>query len=60
MFASVPGIGGSTVLGTGEVALILDVPGLVQRALARQGNGKRLGRASGGPVISQEKQHERV
>jgi two-component system chemotaxis sensor kinase CheA len=46
LFASVPGIGGSTVLGTGEVALIIDVPGLIQRALARQGKNKRGGRAA--------------
>ena len=46
MFASVPGIGGSTVLGTGEVALILDVPTLVQRA--RQSGPKRFNRASVG------------
>lgn len=29
LFARIKGIGGSTILGTGEVALILDVPGLV-------------------------------
>ncbi|MBX9607399.1 MAG: chemotaxis protein CheA [Gammaproteobacteria bacterium] len=32
LFAFLPGISGSTILGTGEVALILDVPGLVKRA----------------------------
>ena len=32
MFAAVPCIGGSTILGTGDVALILDVPALIQRA----------------------------
>jgi two-component system chemotaxis sensor kinase CheA len=37
MFAAVPGIGGSTVLGTGEVALIIDVPGLVARAGGKRG-----------------------
>lgn len=31
LFSGVRGIGGSTILGTGEVALILDVPALVQR-----------------------------
>jgi len=31
MFRQLPGIGGSTILGTGKVALILDVPGLVER-----------------------------
>ena len=32
LFRQLPGIGGSTILGTGHVALILDVPGLVERA----------------------------
>jgi two-component system chemotaxis sensor kinase CheA len=31
LFAGLRGIGGSTILGTGEVALILDVPALVTR-----------------------------
>ncbi|VAW84141.1 Signal transduction histidine kinase CheA [hydrothermal vent metagenome] len=31
MFSHVPGLGGSSILGNGEVALILDVPGLVNR-----------------------------
>ncbi|MGH8583147.1 MAG: chemotaxis protein CheW [Gammaproteobacteria bacterium] len=30
LFQHVDGIGGSTILGTGEVALILDVPGLIK------------------------------
>ena len=33
----VAGIAGSTILGSGEVALILDVPQLVQRAIAHEG-----------------------
>lgn len=32
LFQNLSGISGSTILGTGEVALILDVPNLVQRA----------------------------
>jgi two-component system chemotaxis sensor kinase CheA len=44
LFAAVPGIGGSTVLGSGEVALILDVPSLIQRA--RQSGPKRYSRTS--------------
>jgi two-component system, chemotaxis family, sensor kinase CheA len=32
MFSHVNGIGGSTILGTGEVALILDVPALLRQA----------------------------
>lgn len=34
LFANVQGIGGSTILGSGEVALVLDVPGLI--AMARE------------------------
>lgn len=34
LFANLRGIGGSTILGSGEVALILDVPTLIQRAIA--------------------------
>jgi len=30
LFSGVPGIGGATILGTGEVALILDVPAMVR------------------------------
>jgi two-component system chemotaxis sensor kinase CheA len=36
MFSRVKGISGSTILGTGEVALILDVPSLVQQAATRE------------------------
>ena len=32
LFKNVRGVGGSTILGSGEVALILDVPQLVQLA----------------------------
>jgi len=31
LFSSVQGVGGTTILGTGEVALILDIPALVQK-----------------------------
>jgi len=34
LFSFLQGIGGSTILGTGEVALILDVPGLIKHAQA--------------------------
>ena len=49
LFERVAGIAGSTILGSGEVALILDVPQLVQRAIAHEGRdtGVRRGRASG-------------
>jgi two-component system chemotaxis sensor kinase CheA len=32
LFHNVKGLGGSTILGSGEVALILDVPELIQLA----------------------------
>jgi two-component system, chemotaxis family, sensor kinase CheA len=38
LFHRIRGIGGSTILGSGEVALILDVPQLVQLAADRQGS----------------------
>ena len=37
MFRQVECVSGSSILGTGEVALILDVPALVQLAIARSG-----------------------
>ena len=37
IFSNLHGISGSTILGSGEVALILDVPSLVQQAVAREG-----------------------
>jgi two-component system, chemotaxis family, sensor kinase CheA len=36
IFSNLRGISGSTILGSGEVALILDVPSLVQQAVARE------------------------
>ena len=48
LFGHVKGISGSTILGSGEVALILDVPSLVQRAVEHENTvvkteqGKRL------------------
>ena len=36
LFEKLSGISGSTILGTGEVALILDVPALVQKASGRE------------------------
>lgn len=36
LFERLPGIGGSTILGSGEVALILDVAALVQRAIGAE------------------------
>jgi two-component system chemotaxis sensor kinase CheA len=37
LFRGARGIGGSTILGTGEVALILDVAQMVQLATDQQG-----------------------
>ncbi|MNY46670.1 Chemotaxis protein CheA [compost metagenome] len=36
LFANLRGIVGSTILGTGEVALILDVPALIQMETHRE------------------------
>ena len=36
LFKNLRGIGGSTILGTGDVALIVDVPALVERASASE------------------------
>ena len=36
LFTHLKGIAGSTILGSGDVALILDVPSLVQRAVTAE------------------------
>jgi len=36
MFRGLPGVAGSTILGNGRVALILDVPALLREATRRQ------------------------
>ena len=41
LFNRVKGVSGSTILGTGEVALILDVPALIQQAAAAHGKDAR-------------------
>lgn len=43
LFANLSGISGSTILGSGEVALILDVPALVQRAVEHETRSVQLG-----------------
>jgi two-component system chemotaxis sensor kinase CheA len=43
LFSGVRGIAGSTILGSGEVALILDIPALVDSASARSRFGHRAG-----------------
>lgn len=42
LFSKLKGISGSTILGNGEVALILDMPALIQRATATETNVHRL------------------
>ncbi len=39
LFSFLQGISGSTILGSGDVALILDVPGLIKRAEAHKAHG---------------------
>jgi len=43
IFTNVNGIGGSTILGSGEVALILDVPKLIQLVSEREERGVAVG-----------------
>jgi two-component system, chemotaxis family, sensor kinase CheA len=54
MFRRVRGVGGSTILGSGEVALILDVPVLLN--LAAQVDAQQLPAASTTPTSSDELQ----
>lgn len=42
LFQKVRGVGGSTILGTGKVALILDIPQLIQLAGERRGAPARM------------------
>lgn len=41
LFRHIRGIGGSTILGSGKLALILDVPGLIQAAIQNDGTTAR-------------------
>lgn len=52
MFSRVKGISGSTILGTGEVALILDVPSLVQQVAAREADSNGQAGLNGGTGLS--------
>jgi two-component system chemotaxis sensor kinase CheA len=45
MFRSLPGVAGSTILGSGRVALILDVPALLREAAARHASHQTLAEA---------------
>ena len=49
LFKNIRGIGGSTILGTGDVALILDVPALVGRAGAIE--AQRIAHGSSTPAL---------
>jgi two-component system chemotaxis sensor kinase CheA len=40
LFRHISGIGGSTILGNGRVALILDIPNLMQRLCQQEGGGR--------------------
>ena len=42
LFNHVKGVSGSTILGNGEVALILDVPGLVQQASIQESHARHI------------------
>jgi len=46
IFQHLQGIGGSTILGNGEVALILDVPGLMKQVIDGPGVENRIGNPS--------------
>jgi chemotaxis protein histidine kinase CheA len=48
LFKGLPGVAGSTILGTGRVALILDVPGLLRKVVALQAQKQRDQTAPGG------------
>ena len=50
LFAHLRGIAGSTILGTGEVALILDVPAMIQRAASNEN------RATANPALAMNPQ----
>jgi len=55
LFAAVRGLAGSTILGSGEVALVLDVPGLLEHATVRgPGRTPRLGHSSNSEGVSCE------
>jgi two-component system chemotaxis sensor kinase CheA len=58
LFQNLQGVAGSTILGTGDVAVILDVPGLVQRAMQDHGQSSMHGfERSGGARPSQMTLH---
>ncbi len=46
LVGNTPGICGGTVLGDGRIALVLDVPGLIQRAGVQRQNIRRASRAT--------------
>jgi two-component system chemotaxis sensor kinase CheA len=50
LFRDLPGIAGATILGDGRVALILDVPALLERAVGRQGGEEGQRARTGGPL----------
>jgi two-component system chemotaxis sensor kinase CheA len=58
LFKHLRGIGGSTILGTGEVALILDVPALVERAISIE--GERLAPSAAATIARSGGAHDSV
>lgn len=44
IFGTIPGVSGTTILGSGKVALILDIPGLIQHAAEREYHLQKLPR----------------
>jgi two-component system chemotaxis sensor kinase CheA len=50
LFRNLPGITGSAILGSGRVALILDVMGLLRQAVGRRENPADKGSAPGAPT----------
>jgi two-component system chemotaxis sensor kinase CheA len=54
MFQNIKSISGSTILGSGEIALILDVPSLVQHACLIDGRGTITKNVEGGLLTAYE------
>ena len=52
MFTQVDCVSGSSILGTGEVALILDVPAVLERAMQRSRNAAQHRAASAAAVVA--------
>jgi len=51
LFRQLRGVAGSTILGSGRVALILDVPGLIERSHAQNTRAHR-SQTAGSPALA--------